>query len=129
MFSLTNSAAKQIQEAANASQSQHLALRVAAKLDPDGEVQFGLGFDEPQEEDIKLELEGVNVVIRDEHQLLLETIELDFVEMESGEFNFIFIDTNPDARASGCASGGGGGGCGSGGCGGGGGCGSSSRSH
>jgi iron-sulfur cluster assembly protein len=105
MFSLTSAAARQIQEAALSSQSQHLALRVAARLDQQGEVQYGLGFDEPQGDDQKLELEGVSVVIREDHQVLLDTIELDFVEMKSGEFNFIFIDSNPASSS--------GGGCGS----------------
>ena len=100
MFTLTNAAAQQIQQAAIASGAQEMALRVAAKIDAEGAMQFGMGFDDPNDEDMKLELDGVAVVIADESQALLFDTILDFVELEPGEFNFIFID----GRQSSCAS-------------------------
>lgn len=90
MFTLTSAAAQQIQLAAQASSAENMALRLAAKLDADGTVQYGMGFDEPDDEDLKLNLEGVDIVIGMPYQALLEDTTLDFVEMEPGEFNFIF---------------------------------------
>lgn len=120
MFTLTPTAAQQIQQAAQASEAQHLALRVAARRDADGEVEYGMGFDEPGEEDMKLDIEGVAIVIGLEHQDLLEHTTLDFVEMQPGEFNFIFLDgrsSAPQFTGGGCSSGGcGGGSCGGGSC-------------
>jgi iron-sulfur cluster assembly protein len=131
MFTLTPSAARQIQEAANASGAQEMALRVAAKIDAEGEMQYGMGFDDPTEEDMKLDLDGVAVVIADESQALLFDTVLDYVELEPGEFNFIFMDASlMETTQSSCASKqvSTGGGCGSGGCSGGG-CGSKGQTH
>ena len=125
MFTLTSAAARQIQQAANASETQEMALRIAAKVDADGSIQYGMGFDDPKDEDMKLDLEGVAVVIADEYQELLDDIVLDYVELEPGEFNFIFVNGRQTQDAPEPASGGG---CGSGGCSSGG-CGSSKRTH
>lgn len=127
MFTLTSAAARQIQQAASASGAQEMALRIAARVDPDGSVEYGMGFDDPNEEDMKLDLEGVAVVIADAYQELLDEIVLDYVELEPGEFNFIFIDGRESAGALAPAPTGSGG-CSSGGCSGGS-CGSTGRTH
>lgn len=118
MFTLTSAAARQIQQAASASDAQDMALRVAARLDADGSLQYGMGFDDAKDEDMKLDLDGVAVVIADDSQDLLADTVLDYVELNPGEFNFIFVDgSQSDAAAAptsagGCSSGG----CSSGGC-------------
>lgn len=112
MFNLTRAAALQIQQAAAASAAQDLALRIAARQAADGSIEYGMGFDEAQEEDLRLLLEGVAVVIADPHQPLLEDTTLDFVELEPGAFNFIFIPAGTETPAAVPAAGG----CGSGGC-------------
>ncbi len=118
MFTLTTSAAQQIQQAAASSGAQEMALRIAAKIDPDGSKQYGMGFDDPTEEDMKLDLKGVAVVIAGESQVLLADTVLDYVELNPGEFNFIFInardfqDEVEPAPSGGCGSGA----CATGGC-------------
>ncbi len=118
MFTLTTSAAQQIQQAAASSEAQEMALRIAAKIDPDGSKQYGMGFDDPTEEDMKLDLKGVAVVIAGESQVLLADTVLDYVELNPGEFNFIFInardfqDEVEPAPSGGCGSGA----CATGGC-------------
>jgi iron-sulfur cluster assembly protein len=113
MFTLTSAAAQQIRQAAAASAAHDMALRVAAQRAADGSIEYGMGFDEANDDDMRLLLEGVAVVIADPHQPLLENTVLDFVELEPGEFNFIFAPTAaepaPAPKAGGC----GGGGCGS----------------
>ena len=118
MFTLTTSAAQQIPQAAASSGAQEMALRIAAKIDPDGSKQYGMGFDDPTEEDMKLDLKGVAVVIAGESQVLLADTVLDYVELHPGEFNFIFIDARDfqdevePAPSGGCGSGA----CATGGC-------------
>lgn len=126
MFTLTSAAARQIQQAASSSGAQEMALRIAAKVDADGAMQYGMGFDDPKEEDMKLDLDGVAVVIANESQVLLVDTVLDYVELNPGEFNFIFIEASQSQCAPVQASSGGG--CSSGGCSGGS-CGSSGRTH
>ncbi len=115
MFSLTSTAARQIQQAAASSGNGSLALRIAARRDGDGELQCGMGFDEAKDEDSQLDLYGVSVVIAQEHQNLLVDTVLDYVELQPGQFNFIFGDSRLLADAA-AASPGGGSSCGSGGC-------------
>lgn len=118
MFTLTSAAARQIQQAATDSGANDMALRIAARPESDGSVQYGMGFDDATDNDMKLVLEGVAVLIAAQHQDLLDDTVLDFVELEPGEFNFIFMDASvaPErpvpASSAGCGSGG----CASGGC-------------
>jgi iron-sulfur cluster assembly protein len=121
MFTLTSAAAQQILQTAEDSGAQNLALRIAARLGADGTVECGMGFDEPTDEDLKLDIAGVAIVIAEEHQALLDDTLLDYVELEPGEFHFIFGDQESLGSAprseskQGVATGGG---CGGGSCGG-----------
>jgi iron-sulfur cluster assembly protein len=126
MFALTPAAARQIQTAANSSGAQEMALRIAARVEADGSLEYGMGFDDPADEDMKLDLDGVSVVIADACQELLADTVLDYVELNPGEFNFIFMGGSPSQCATGAAAAGGG--CGSGGCSAGG-CGSAGRTQ
>jgi len=126
MFTVTPEAAKQIEQAFINSDAQDMALRIAAKRNPDGSVEYGMGFDDIADEDMKLDLNGIAVVIAPQYQQILDNTVLDFVELNPGEFNFIFSEQMP--YSGGCGSKSSGGGCGSGGCGSGG-CGSSNNMH
>jgi len=126
MFTLTSAAAQQIQKAAQDSGVADLVLRVAARRETDGSLAYGMGFDDVEDGDTRLQIEDVSVVIAPHHVDLLEDTVLDFVELE-GQYNFIFVNQQSafeGSTAGGCSTGG----CGSGGCGGGsgGGCGTGS---
>lgn len=109
MFTLTSAAARQIRAAAEASQAADLALRVAARLDADGSMQYGMGFDEVVDGDATLEIDGVAVAIAPSSLELLEGTALDFVEYAPGDFRFIFIPpaaAEPEPSAGGGCGGG-----------------------
>jgi len=114
MFNLTPNAARQISAAASAAGAAHMALRIAAKPEADGSLHYGMGFDDVQDDDMNLTLEGVAVVIAAPHQALLEYTTLDYVELQPGEFNFIFIPDQVGAETTAAPPSGA---CGSGGCG------------
>ena len=108
MFKLTPAAAGQILQAAEV-QDDEPCLRVAAKIDDDGELVYGMGFDEERENDLVVDCEGIRILISPRSQELLDGAILDFVELKPGEFQFVFAG----AKAPGCApSAGGCGGCG-----------------
>jgi iron-sulfur cluster assembly protein len=122
MFNLTSSAAEQIIHAAAEMDDpqENPCLRVAAKIE-DGEIVYGMGFDEERESDAVVEVAGVTLLISPPSQELLRDTTLDFVEFQPGEFQFIFINPNEAplsgggcaSRSNGCGScGSGGGGCG-----------------
>ena len=113
MFRLTPAAATQILSTAEV-QGDEPTLRIAAKIDEDGEIVYGVGFDEPREHDLVLDCEGVTILISPRSQQLLTATVLDFVELRPGEFQFVFKgsgDSGCAPPAGGCASCGRGTGC------------------
>lgn len=117
MISVTAQAARQIRLAASQSGAEGSALRVAARREADGSIAYAMGFDEEREGDFQvLAEEGVVVLVSPHSEELLTDVTLDFVELEPGQFNFIFINPNDNGCGPGPA-GGGCSGCSSGGCG------------
>ena len=114
MFSLTTNAAARIRQSAVEGGMEALALRVAARREADGSITYGMGFDEAHEgERPALLSEGVTVLIATASQPLLQDTELDFVELEPGQYGFVFVPqavqaAQTTARRSGCGSCGGG---------------------
>lgn len=131
MITLTPIAAEQILKAASENGMSGLALRLAARPALAGGLEYGMGFDESQDDDMSFNCEGVEVVFEPQYGPLLSGTVIDFVEMEPGQYNFIFMNPNdanfqPPGGGGGCGGGysgggggcgGGGGGCSSGGCG------------
>jgi iron-sulfur cluster assembly protein len=101
MFTLTPMAAEQIARAAAAQKEGQPLLRVAAKIDEkDGELVYGMGFDDEREDDMVIDGPGITVLISPPSQPLLVDTTLDFAEVQPGEFQFIFrvgCDTTPDS--------------------------------
>jgi iron-sulfur cluster assembly protein len=113
MFQVTSAAAEQIRNAAEA-QDDEPSLRVAAKVDDDGALVYGMGFDEERENDIIIQCEGVTLLISPRSLEYLDEATLDFVELKPGEFQFVFMNPKEGACSgntdgpSGCGSCGGG---------------------
>ncbi len=108
MFTLTPSAAEQIIRAAATqsngdSKSSLPSLRVAAKIE-EGEIAYGMGFDDERDHDAVFESCGVTLLIAPPSQELLNGAVLDFVELKPGEFQFIFIHPENLPARGGCAS-------------------------
>jgi len=106
MFTLTPAAAEQILSAATSQQDgdEPPCLRVAAKIE-DGEIAYGMGFDDERDQDAVIESCGVTLLISPHSQELLAGGTLDFVELRPGEFQFIFVNPNdPPPQTGGCAS-------------------------
>ena len=94
MFKVTEAAAQQVISAAQQSGTEGMALRLAAQRHADGSYDYRMGFDEVTEDDIRFASEGVEIVMAPEFVPLLDNTTLDFVVLEDGEPQFIFI--NPD---------------------------------
>lgn len=113
MITLTSAAIEQVKSAAAQSGTEGLALRLAARKNADGTMEYGMGFDEPSDDDLAFRFGDIEVVMGGEFGPLLSGTTIDFVELEPGQFNFIFMNPNdanyqPQGESSG--------GCGSGGC-------------
>ena len=90
MISITQTAAERIRESAAESGVAPPVLRVAAKMTADGAVDFGMGFDQTRPGDTTIEVEGIHVVVAAASRDLVEGTKIDFVEIEPGDFRFVF---------------------------------------
>jgi len=93
MLTITEAAAKQIIEQSKQTDAAGMVLRVAAKTNQDGSFDYGMGFDEEKEGDIKTSQHLVDIVMDVQSAELLEEASMDFVELEEGQFHFVF--SNP----------------------------------
>ncbi|MBZ0092463.1 MAG: iron-sulfur cluster assembly accessory protein [Sulfuricellaceae bacterium] len=122
MITITPQAAEQIRAAASQNSAESMALRIAARREFDGSMQYGMGFDEERDNDLDYMSEGISILVSAECEPLLKGTTLDFVEYQPGDNRFIFMNPNDTGGSSCGSSSKSGGGCGSGGCGSGGGC-------
>jgi iron-sulfur cluster assembly protein len=95
MITVTPAAAEQIRLSARQGQMDGLPMRIAATRNPDGSIHYGMGFDDNRlEGDVHLTSEGIDVVVSGSSMLLLSGMTLDYVEIEPGAFQFIFMNPN-----------------------------------
>lgn len=94
MFKVTRAAAQQIRSDAREGDVEELALRVAATRESDQSISYKMGFDEINEGDTLINSRGVDILIRDPDKRLLNGTVLDYVELETDRFSFIFLNPN-----------------------------------
>ncbi|HEB98316.1 MAG TPA: iron-sulfur cluster assembly accessory protein [Thiotrichales bacterium] len=93
MITLTPAAAEQIRHSAKQSQAEGLPLRIAAQRTPEGGIHYGMGFDDAEREgDSRFTSEGVELVVAATSLPLVEGMTIDFVELEPGRLEFIFLN-------------------------------------
>lgn len=95
MITVTPPAAEQIRLSARQGRMEGLAMRIAATRNPDGSIHYGMGFDDNElEGDVHITSQGITLVVSGSSMLLLSGMTLDFVEIEPGSFQFIFLNPN-----------------------------------
>ncbi len=98
MITITPEAAAQIRQSAQASDSQNMHLRIAVRRQDDGSFVYGMGFDEIGEDDSYLVSEGIDICVANAAKDFLMGATLDYVEINPGESQFIFINPNDPAH-------------------------------
>ncbi len=98
MITVTPEAARQIRFSATKSEAEGMALRLAARRGSHLEVQYQMGFDEPQGEDLICESEGIQILADEESAPLLSGLVLDFGWMDD-MMQFIFLNPNDTAQS------------------------------
>lgn len=94
MLTISETAAEQIKLSAQQTNSEQMKLRIAAKVAVDESIEYGMGFDEEKEGDIKVNISGIDILVAPSSAELLNGAHLDFVEIEPEQFNFIFQNPN-----------------------------------
>ncbi len=97
MISISVKAASQIRNSAQESGITDPILRIAVKKLENGHLHYAMGFDDKISEiDSRFESEGIQLVIAEISKPLAEGMTIDYVTLDSGEDQFIFI--NPQDR-------------------------------
>ena len=94
MIEITPKAAAQIQLSIQEGETDGLVLRIAATRNDDNSIHYGMGFDEKKEADTSYTVEGINIIVSALSADLLKGTRLDYVELEPGKHQFIFLNPN-----------------------------------
>ncbi len=95
MIKLTAVAAKQILISAEQGNTQTIPLRIAIKEQDDGSFHYAMGFDEQRlPGDVFVNIEKISMVVSDKSKDLAEGMTIDYVELEPGKLEFIFLNPN-----------------------------------
>ncbi|OGA22501.1 MAG: adhesin [Betaproteobacteria bacterium RIFCSPLOWO2_02_FULL_67_26] len=94
MIAVTPQAAEQISKSAQQAGAGGACLRLAARLDDKGALEYGMGFDDKADGDTQVAAGGITLLISPGSVELLAGATLDYVELNPGEWRFIFINPN-----------------------------------
>ena len=94
MITVTPQAAEQIRKSAPKAGPGGLCLRLAARLDGKGAIEYGMGLDDPADGDTKVETNGITILVSPGSIELLTGATLDYVEINPGAQRFIFVNPN-----------------------------------
>ncbi len=95
MISLSSAAHEQIRQSAESGGMQSIPLRVAVKQLEDGSFHYAMGFDEQRlPGDTFFNFDGVDIVVAENSKDLADGMTIDYVELEPGKMEFIFLNPN-----------------------------------
>lgn len=95
MISLTTRAIEQMIRSAVEGGMQSVPLRIAIKEQADGSFHYAMGFDEQRlPGDHFVNFDGIDLVVSTASRDLAEGMTIDFVELEPGKPEFIFLNPN-----------------------------------
>jgi len=93
LITLSPSAIEQIKKSRQGG-NKNLALRLAAKMNADENIEYGMGLDEAKDDDAQETIDGIRIVIAPDCVELLNGTHMDYVELEPGQHHFIFLNPN-----------------------------------
>lgn len=95
MISLTTAAIEQMKNSAAAGDMLSIPLRIAAKRQDDGSFHYAMGFDEQRlPGDHFFNFDGLDLVVSNSSHELTDGMTIDYVELEPGQYQFIFLNPN-----------------------------------
>lgn len=95
MITVTKTAADQIRISAQQVQMEGMPLRIAAQRQADGSIHYAVGFaDDERDEDLHFNSEGIEIIVSPMSLELVTNMTVDFVELDSGDKEFIFKNPN-----------------------------------
>ncbi len=98
MIRVTSSAIEQMRRSAEDGGMSSLPLRIAVKTEDDGSFHYAMGFDEQRlPGDEFHNFDGIDLVVSTTSKPLADGMTIDYVELEPGSWQFIFLNPNDPA--------------------------------
>ena len=94
MITVTPQAAQQIAKSAQQADAGSACLRLAARLGDKGVLEYGMGFDEQADGDTQVAANDITILVASGSVELLTGATLDYVEINPGDWRFIFLNPN-----------------------------------
>ena len=94
MITITPAAVAQIKLSAEQGKTEGMSLRIAASLNDDKSIHYGMGFDDSKDDDVTIPAEDIKIIVSASCANLLKNTTIDFVELEPEKFQFIFLNPN-----------------------------------
>ena len=94
MITVTPQAAEQIAKSAQQAGAGSTCLRLAARLGDKGVLEYGMGFDDQADGDTQVVANDITILVASGSVELLTGATLDYVEINPGEWRFIFLNPN-----------------------------------
>jgi iron-sulfur cluster assembly protein len=94
MITVTPAAIAQIKLSAEQGKTEGMSLRIAATRNSDNSIHYGMGFDDSKEDDVTITAGDIEIILSAASAVLLKNTTIDFVELESEKFQFIFLNPN-----------------------------------
>lgn len=95
MISLTPSAIEQIKQSIEQGENASIPLRIAIKTQDDGSFHYAMGFDEQRlPGDNFVNIDDISLVVSQASKDYAEGMTIDYVELEPGQWQFIFLNPN-----------------------------------
>jgi len=93
MITISKNAASQIELSAQQTGITNTPMRVAIRKLDNGQLHYALGFDDAiGKNDVQFKSQGIDLVASPDSLDLGRELTIDFVELDNGETNFIFIN-------------------------------------
>jgi len=92
MFTITPAAAEQVLKAAKEGSAEGLPLRLAARRNRDGSIDYRMGFDAARADDLRFHSAGIEIIMAPDQVPLLDETTMDFVTLDDGNRHFIFLN-------------------------------------
>lgn len=94
-ITLTENAAKQVKESAAQSNILDTPLRFAVEKLDSGQFRYAMGFDDANTDgDLRYQSNDIDIVVAPDSIGLLDGTVMDYVELDNGEKQFVFLNPN-----------------------------------
>lgn len=93
MFEISDLAARQIKLSEQQLDEEGLRLRISARMTKDKRISYKMGFDNDYDNDIKLEINGINVIFDADTKSLVKGMLIDYRKLDGLE-QIVFLNPN-----------------------------------